>query len=44
MRLCFSTKGWHDASWDDFLTAAADLGFEGIEIHRITAPAMARKN
>ena len=43
MRLCFSTKGWHDASWDDFLTAAADLGFEGIEIHRITAPAMARK-
>ncbi|MBQ9301453.1 MAG: AMP-binding protein [Clostridia bacterium] len=43
MRLCFSTKGWHDASWEDFLTAAEDLGFEGIEIHNLSAPAMNRK-
>ena len=26
MKLSFSTKGWHDASWEDFLTAAQDLG------------------
>ena len=43
MKLCFSTKGWHDASWEDFLTAAEDLGFEGIEIHNLSAPAMNRK-
>ena len=36
MKLSFSTKGWHDASWEDFLTAAQDLGFEGIEIHNLT--------
>ena len=43
MRLCFSTKGWHNAAWEDFLTAAEDLGFEGIEIHNLSAPAMNRK-
>ena len=43
MRLSFSTKGWHDASWEDFLTAAQDLGFEGIEIHNLYAPAMQKK-
>ena len=43
MRLAFSTKGWHDAVWNDFLTAAQDLGFEGIEIHNIYAPAMQKK-
>ncbi len=43
MKLCFSTKGWHDAGWDDFLTAASDLGYEGIEIHNIYAPAMQKK-
>ncbi len=43
MRLSFSTKGWHDASWEDFLTAAQDLGFEGIEIHNLNAAAMQKK-
>ena len=43
MRLSFSTKGWHDASWEDFMTAAADLGFEGIEIHNLSAPAMTKR-
>ncbi len=43
MRLAFSTKGWHDATWEDFLTAAQDLGFEGIEIHNLYARAMQKK-
>ena len=43
MKLSFSTKGWHDASWEDFLTAAHDLGFEGIEIHNLNAPSMQKK-
>ena len=43
MKLSFSTKGWHDASWEDFLTAAQDLGFEGIEIHNLNAPSMQKK-
>ena len=43
MRLAFSTKGWHDATWEDFLTAAQDLGFEGIEIHNLYAKAMQKK-
>ena len=43
MRLAFSTKGWHEATWEDFLTAAQDLGFEGIEIHNLYAKAMQKK-
>ena len=43
MKLSFSTKGWHNASWEDFLTAAADLGFAGIEIHNLYAPALAKR-
>ena len=43
MRLAFSTKGWHDVSWEDFLVAAHDLGYDGIEIHNIFSPIMTRK-
>ena len=43
MRLSFSTKGWHGASWQDFLETASDLGFQGIEIHNLRAPAMTKK-
>ena len=28
MKLSFSTKGWHDSSFDDFCTLAVDLGFD----------------
>ncbi|MBQ7713169.1 MAG: AMP-binding protein, partial [Clostridia bacterium] len=35
MKLSFSTKGWHDSSFDDFCTLAVDLGFDGVELHNI---------
>ncbi len=35
MKLSFSTKGWHNGSFEDFCDVAADLHFEGIELHNI---------
>ncbi len=35
MKLSFSTKGWHHSSFEDFCEVAADLKFEGIELHNI---------
>ncbi len=35
MKLSFSTKGWHDNTFDDFCKSARDLGYQGIEIHNI---------
>ncbi len=35
MKFSFSTKGWHDVSFDEFCTIAQDLKFEGIELHNI---------
>ena len=35
MKLSFSTKGWHDSSFDDFCSLAVDLGFDGVELHNI---------
>lgn len=35
MKLSFSTKGWHDRSFDDFCEAAKELKFQGIELHNI---------
>lgn len=35
MKLAFSTKGWHDSSFDDFCDIAKDLKFQGIELHNI---------
>ena len=36
MKLSFSTNGWQELSWADFVSTANDLGFTGIEIHNIT--------
>ncbi len=36
MKLSFSTNGWQELSWADFVNTANDLGFSGIEIHNIT--------
>ena len=33
MKLSFSTKGWHDRSFEDFCQMARDLDFGGIELH-----------
>ncbi len=35
MKLSFSTKGWHDNTFDEFCELARDLGYQGIEIHNI---------
>ncbi|MCI8331800.1 MAG: AMP-binding protein [Clostridiales bacterium] len=43
MKLSFSTKGWHNVSWDEFVFAAQDMGFSGIEIHNIHAAAFTQK-
>ena len=38
MKLSFSTKGWHNRSFEDFCEIAKDFGFEGIELHHIHNP------
>ena len=43
MKFSFSTKGWHGVPWHEFVETAADLAFEGIEIHNLFSPAMAEK-
>ena len=35
MKFSFSTKGWHDVSFEEFCNVAQDLKFEGIELHNI---------
>ena len=35
MKLCFSTRGWHGYSWEDFRRMALEYGFSGIELHNI---------
>ena len=35
MKLSFSTKGWHDNSFEEFCDIANNMGFSGIEIHNI---------
>ena len=35
MKLSFSTKGWHNNTFDEFCDIAKDLKFRGIELHNI---------
>jgi len=35
MKLSFSTKGWHNNTFEEFCDLALDLGFQGIELHNI---------
>ena len=35
MKLSFSTKGWHNSSFDEFCDIAVDQGFGGIELHNV---------
>lgn len=35
MKFSFSTKGWHNISFEEFCAVAKDLKFEGIELHNI---------
>ena len=35
MKFSFSTKGWHNSTFEEFCNVAQELGFEGIELHNI---------
>ncbi len=35
MKLSFSTKGWHDNTFEEFCNIAEELHFQGIELHNI---------
>ena len=35
MKLSFSTKGWHNSTFQEFCEIAKDLNFKGIELHNI---------
>ena len=35
MKLSFSTKGWHNKSFEEFCNIARELKFGGIELHNI---------
>lgn len=44
MKLSFSTKGWHNSSFEDFCAIAKDLKFQGIELHNIHNPLFTDKD
>ena len=33
MKLSFSTRGWHDLSWDEMVSLASEMDFDGIEVY-----------
>lgn len=35
MKLSFSTRGWHENTFDEFCNVAVDLKFDGIELHNV---------
>lgn len=35
MKLSFSTRGWHENTFDEFCDVAVDLKFDGIELHNV---------
>ncbi len=44
MRLSFSTRGWKGYEWQDFVSAAEELGFEGIEPDNFSGSEFTEKN
>ncbi|MBQ7799126.1 MAG: TIM barrel protein, partial [Oscillospiraceae bacterium] len=44
MKLSFSTKGWHQNSFEEFCDIAVDLNFKGIELHNIYNRLFAEKD
>ena len=35
MKFSFSTRGWHDNTFDEFLEVAQNLKFDGVELHNV---------
>lgn len=44
MKLCFSTKGWHNHTFEEFCDIANELHFDGIELHNINNRLFTDKN
>ncbi|MBP5356570.1 MAG: AMP-binding protein [Clostridia bacterium] len=44
MKLSFSTKGWHNSTFDDFCDIAREMNFQGIELHNINNRLFTDKN
>ena len=44
MRLSFSTRGWSGYAWSDFVSAAQELGFSGIELGSFSGGELTEKN
>ncbi|MBQ8606073.1 MAG: AMP-binding protein [Clostridia bacterium] len=44
MKLSFSTKGWHDNTFEEFCDIAKELRFQGIELHNINNRLFTDKN
>ncbi|MBR4910281.1 MAG: AMP-binding protein [Clostridia bacterium] len=44
MRFAFSSKGWHDASFDEMCKIARELKYEGIELHNTHGSLFTDKN
>ncbi len=44
MKLSFSTKGWHDNSFEEFCDIAENLKFSGIELHNVNNRLYTDKN
>ena len=44
MKFSFSTKGWHDRTFDDFCDIAESMNFTGIELHNIHNSLFTDKN
>ncbi|MDO4459895.1 MAG: AMP-binding protein [Clostridia bacterium] len=45
MKFSFSTRGWENMSWDELVTTAVDVDFNGIEIYNIhKLPAFTNKS
>ncbi|MBO5725433.1 MAG: AMP-binding protein [Clostridia bacterium] len=44
MKLSFSTKGWHNKSFDEFCDIAVNMNFKGIELHNIYNPIFTEKD
>ena len=43
MKFSFSTKGWHNCTFEDFVRIANELQFQGIELHNIHNEAFTKK-
>jgi len=44
MKLSFSTKGWHNKSFDEFCNIARELKFGGMELHNINGELFKNKD